>query len=97
MTSSDETHKITAYLCCGRSISTFSLEAKCLRARPSVLRLCRSVLRPKERQCSLHELSCGVEEDWPVTAIGHNPKRGAGNGAVHVNTPSPPDRENSCQ
>jgi len=42
-------------------------------------------LRPQERQCGLGELRCGVEEDRAVTAIGHHPKCGAGNGAVHVN------------
>src|ERR1035441_6093554 len=50
-----------------------------------LLRAWRSGLRPKERQCGLDELRCGVEEDRSVTAIGHDPKRRARNGAVHVN------------
>ncbi len=50
----------------------------------SVLRAWLCVLRPKEGQHGLDELRCGAEEDRSMTAIGHNPKRGAWNGAVHV-------------
>ena len=51
-----------------------------------VLRPWRSILRPKEGECGLDELGCGVEEDRSVAAIGHNPKRGARNGTVHLNS-----------
>ena len=47
----------------------------------TVLRAWRYVLRPEESQCGLDELRGGVEEDRPMTAIGHNPERGARNGA----------------
>jgi hypothetical protein len=49
-----------------------------------VLQPCRSVLTPEERQRGLDELRCCVEEDGAVTAIGHDPKRGARNAAIHV-------------
>ena len=39
----------------------------------------------EEGERSLDELRRGVEEDGAVTAIRHNPKRGARIGAVHVN------------
>jgi hypothetical protein len=52
----------------------------------SVLRALLCVLRPKERQHGLDKLRCGAEEDRSMTAIGHNPKRGARNGAVHVDS-----------
>jgi len=48
------------------------------------LRAWRWGLSPKERQHGLDELRGGVEEDRAVTAIGHDPERGAGNGAVHL-------------
>src|ERR1019366_3014647 len=50
------------------------------------LRAWRSVLRSKEGQGGLDELRCGVEGDGAATAIGHDPKRAAGNGAVCVDS-----------
>jgi hypothetical protein len=50
-------------------------------------------LAPEKGKPGLNELSLGVQEDRSVAAMGHDPERRTGYGAIHFHCPSQLDRE----